>query len=135
MLKRKIEELSMQGELKVVADQSVIDAVELIKNPNPRMRNTPLAITAGVVFNPFNPEPSQLMQDLGHVKVTAENGETLTIRLNLMQGMKVMQGLMENSDPKEWKTPNPTQKIEMQRAADAQLDEVAPYLGGQLPGR
>lgn len=135
MLKRKIEQMSALGELHVVADKSVIDAVELMKNPNPRMRNSPLAITAGVSYNPFNPEPAQLMQDLGHVKVTAKDGEALTIRLNMMQGGQVMQALMENSDPADWNPPNQKQKIELQRAADTQLQEVAPYLGGQMPSR
>lgn len=135
LLKRKIEEMGASGELQVVADKSVIDAVELIKKPNPHMRNSPLAITAGVSYNPFNPEPAQLMQDLGHIKVTAKDGQTLTIRLNMMQGGQVMQALMENSDPADWKTPSKKQKIELQRAADTQLQEVAPYLGGQMPSR
>lgn len=129
-LKNKLAEMAAKGPLQVVADQSVIDAVELIKNPQPHMRSIPLAQTAGVTYNPFNPEPSQLMQDLGHVRVTGADGEELNVRLNMMQGMQVMEGLMKNSDPAEWKAPTAVQAVEMQRAADQQLDKVLPYIKG-----
>jgi len=127
-LQQKLRELAMTGPLDIVADQSVIDAVEKIKNPDPHMRGNALAMTAGVSYNPFNPDPNQLIQDIGHVRVTSVDGQELTIRLNLMQGMKVMEALIELTDTGEWKVPTAAQNLEMQRQADEQIKHLAPYM-------